>query len=184
MQGMTPKPKKGSDAFEIENRKQIFEYIKSHPGNHLREIQRKLNIPLGTLEYHLRYLVEIDLIVEKEDGHYRRYYPQGTIGSRDKKILSMLNQPIPRKILMYLLLHPNSNFKEIAKNFSESPSTISFHVDKLIKSELIKKEKLGREMLYSVTDEQSVAKMLITYKQSFLDSLVESFVETWCELHP
>ncbi len=180
---MNPKPKDPTEAFDIDNRKRIFDHVSSHPGQHLREIQRKLDMPLGTLEYHLKYLLELDLLVEKEDGHYRRYYPQGAMGSQDKKILSMLNQAIPRKILLHLLLHPRSNFKDISSNFDEAPSTISFHVDKLVKGELIKKEKSGREMIYSVIDEQSIAKVLITYKQSFLDSLVESFVETWTDMH-
>ncbi len=172
---------KEEKALELEARRTIYEFVVSSPGTHLREIQRQIDLPLGTVEYHLKYLVDKEMLVEKADGNYKRYYPIGMYGSVDKKILSLLRQEIPRRIVMKLLLNPGTNFKVLSEGFPVSASTLSYHLSKLVKGEVVRKIKKGRESLYYVNNQEEVAKVLLTHRKSFLDGLVESFANLWEE---
>jgi DNA-binding transcriptional ArsR family regulator len=145
---------------------------------------RRLGVPLGTLEYHLKYLVDREYLSIRDEGGYKRYYPVGTMRSVDKNILSLLRQDIPRRLVMYILLHPDSRFGDLAQKFDVAPSTLSFHVTKLLKAGIVSKTRLGRETTYKVENEHEVAMVLIAHRRSFLDVLVDSFVGTWTDLHP
>ncbi len=52
---------KEDKALELEARRTIYEFVVSSPGTHLREIQRQIDLPLGTVEYHLKYLVDKEM---------------------------------------------------------------------------------------------------------------------------
>jgi len=169
---------------EIEARKRVYDIIFENPGLHLREIQKRLNIPLGTVEYHLKYLEDNELVIVKEMGGYKRYYPKGVMGSDVRNILSLLRQEVPRNIVIFLLNHPNASFGEVAKAFDVAPSTLSFHMKKLLKDGIIDRTKHGRTSTFTVVEVDKVANVLIAHRRSFLDGLVDSFVRTWTELHP
>lgn len=169
--------------WDIESRKKIYELISNAPGLHMREIHKRLNIPLGTVEYHLMYLEDNDLVIAKEEGRYKRYYPKGVMGSDVRRILSLLRQDIPRRIVIYLLEHPNATFGDISEQFDIAASTLSFHITKLIKKDIVERVKMGRTSLFRVKYPDMVVKVLIAHKRSFLDELVERFVSTWTEYH-
>lgn len=169
---------------DIEPRKRIFDFIRESPGVHLREIQRRLEIPLGTVEYHVNWLMQEQLIGMKEDGHYKRYYPSGEIRSEERELLSILRQEIPRKIVIEILRAPGTNFGTLARKFEVAPSTLSFHLSKLVDRVVVAKKKVGRESAYTVNNPEEVARVIIMYKRTFLDALVEDFSRTWSELQP
>ena len=174
----------GQDPLELKSRRAIYEIISSSPGIHFRGIQRESGLPAGVVDYHLRYLSQKDIIVGKHDGHYKRYYLVGKIGSQDKKLMALLRQKIPRKIIMHLLLNPRTLHKSLNGIIEVSPSTLSFHLNKLKKHEVVHTERRGRTVEYWIADEAQVARALITYKKSFLDDAVDAFAETWLSLHP
>ena len=179
--GATLAKKEEEKALELEARKRIYDFVVSSPGTHLREIQRQIDLPLGTVEYHLKYLVEKEMLVEKADGNYKRYYPVGIYGSVDRQLLSLLRQEVPRRIVMKLLLNPGMNFKVLSEGFPVSASTLSYHLSKLVDGDVVRKVKKGRESLFFVNNQEEVAKILLTHRKSFLDGLVESFANLWEE---
>ena len=75
---------------ELDSRRRIYEFIKNNPGTHMREIQRRLEMPIGVLKFHIQYLVKHEIITEKPDRYYKRYYLTGTLGSLDKEALGGL----------------------------------------------------------------------------------------------
>ena len=171
-------------SLELESRRNIYEAISKVPGIHFRELNRRLGIPLGVIEYHLKYLENHELIVSKRAGRYKRYYVLGKLGSKDKQLMGLLQQQMPRRILMHLLLHPKTTQKRLRKEFKISASTLSFHLSKLLDAEIIITLKVGRKHSYKVTDEEQVAKALIRYKEGFVDEVVDDFVQTWMDIHP
>jgi DNA-binding transcriptional ArsR family regulator len=60
-----------------------------------------------------------------------------------------------------------------------TPSTISWHLKKLIDVSIVNKEVEGRRSFYSVNNPDLIIKVLIKYKESFLDILVDRFIEMW-----
>ena len=57
---------------ELDNRKRVYEFIKDNPGSHMREIQRRLEMPIGLLKFHIQYMITHEIISEKTDRYYKR----------------------------------------------------------------------------------------------------------------
>ena len=163
---------------QLEARRRVFEAIKEYPGIHLRELQRKTGMALGTLRYQIRFLEKHGLVVEKKEGRLVTYYPAKgrEVDARDKRYLAILRQELPRLIVLHLMMHPNSTHGEMKGHFNVSPSTLSYHLKRLVEAGIISKDEKGR---YRVVDEERVAKVLITYRQSFVDAMVDAFVRFW-----
>ena len=122
---------------EISNRKKIYEYILKNPSSYEREISKKIGIPKSTLRYHLYTLKKRELINSREEKGYTRYFVLNKLGKREKEILSVLKQEVPRNILLYLMYYVVCSQKEISKVVEKRPSTIAYHLKKLKKICLI-----------------------------------------------
>lgn len=167
------------DPLQLENRKRIYECVRGNPGLHFREIQRRVSMPIGVLDYHLNYLVQRGLVtVTKQEG-FSRYYPGGQIGVDKMRLLSCLRQEIPRGIILYLLRNPGATHGRLLENFAISGGTLSYHIKKLVTRGVVSVEKKGRESHLSVADPDGVADLLILYRRTFFDRLVDDFVAAY-----
>jgi len=169
------------DPLDLENRKRIYECIRQSPGLHFREIQRRTDLPIGVLEYHLNYLVQKGLLTLEKQENFSRYYPGGQLGADKQRILSALRQEIPRGIILYLLRSPGATHGELLSNFTISGGTLSYHVKKLTSKGVVSVEKVGRESRLTVIDPDKVADLLIIYRRTFFDRLVDEFVARYVE---
>ena len=91
----------------------------------------------------------------------------------------MLRQDIPRKIMVRLLERDTASHSDLLTNFDISPSTLSFHLNKLVKARILNREKQGRVRNYSLLEREAVIETLITYRESFLDEVVDRFADVW-----
>lgn len=171
-------PKVREEILEVETRRAIYDFIREHPGSHMREIQRRLDLTLGNLEYHLRYLERKEMVTVKEGG-YNRYFVKHGVGIEDQELLGLLRQKIPRRILIYLLQNPGSTHQDLHEQFDVAASTLSYHLGKVVDAGVITKEREGRYNHYEVADSEAVADALVTYQDSFLDDAVDGFVDAW-----
>ena len=169
------------DPLALQNRKNIYECVRNNPGLHFREIQRRTDLPIGVLEYHLNYLVQRELLTLDKQENFSRYYPGGQLGSEKQRILSALRQEIPRGIILFLLENPDVTHGELLENFTISGGTLSYHIKKLANKGVVKVEKRGRESRLSVIDPDKVADLLIVYRRTFFDRLVDEFVARYIE---
>ena len=142
-------------------------------------MQRHLKLPVGTLQYHLANLCSDGLIIQKKDGEYMRYYAIGLFTEREKKLLSLLRQKPIRHIAIMLLTNNELNHKKIVAELKLSPATTSWYLDKMLEAKLVKKIRRGKEVIYSMARPSEVARVLITYRSSFLDGIVDRFIEIW-----
>ena len=165
---------------ELESRRRIYERIRSHPGDHMREVQRALDMPMGLLGHHLNYLEEHGIISSRMDRYYKRYYPS-EMGAREKTFLSALSQERPRAIVLFLILNPDRSHRELVVKFGLSPSTLTFYLKDLEQKGVVRRTKSGRESLFAVEPVEEVVRVLITHRPSFLDSVVDRFLEVWFE---
>jgi predicted transcriptional regulator len=157
------------DPLLLENRKRLYECVRGNPGLHFREIQRRVSMPIGVLDYHLNYLVQRGLVtVTKQEG-FSRYYPGGQIGADKMRILACLRQELPRGIILYLLRSPGATHGQLLENFTISGGTLSYHIKKLVSRGAVRVEKKGRESHLTV----------IVYRRTFLDKLVDEFVAAY-----
>ncbi len=172
-------PGKTDKILELDTRRRIYEIIAAFPGLHFRELLRRIDMPHSSVAYHLNYLVRNNLITEIDDGGLRRYYVRGKVDRREKEILSVLRKEIPRGLVLYLLMNPHSAYQDLLASFDLKPSQLSYYLDRLIKKGILTQSREGRNTYYDVKDEERVANVLITYRPTFLDAVVDAFVEMW-----
>jgi len=165
-----------------ENRRKVYSVIETNPGIHMRELQRVLDMPLTTLEYHLTYMSRKKIIFKESDSHYKRYYVR-PLDSEDKKILTALRQKKMREIVFMVLINKKVKYQTLADQLSLPNSTLSFYLKYLIDNMVLAKEKIGYENIYTVRDEDRVARVLVAYKASFLDKVVDKALNTWMEAY-
>jgi predicted transcriptional regulator len=166
--------------FELETRKRIYEVIRDSPGVHLRELKRRLNIVIGSLQYNLHYMEKKNLIYSIKDEDYVRYFVKDRkLEANERNILSFLRRKACRHILINLLQHTSLNNKELSTAIKLSPSTVSWNLNKLVKADIIKKEKAGRISNFTIENPDNVAEILIFYREGFLDNLLDNFIEMW-----
>lgn len=170
------------EILENERRRRIFGLIETSQGIHLRELQRVLDMPLTTLEYHLDYMTRKKIVFAETADHYKRYYTK-PLDPEDKKVLSALRQKRMREIVLTILANEKAKYRLLEGSLKLSHSTLSSYLKYLISKNILAREKIGYENIYTVRDEDRVAKVLIAYKPSFLDKLVDKTLETWMETH-
>ncbi len=73
-----------------------------------------------------------------------------------------------------------SNHEKIVEYIHLSPSTVSWYLKKLEKEQIIKSERKGRKTFYTLlVKKEELGRLLITYRASFLDAVVDRIVEMW-----
>jgi predicted transcriptional regulator len=165
---------------ENENRRKIYSLIETHQGIHLRELQRLLDMPLTTLEYHLSYMTRKKIIHGEKEDQFRRYYTK-PLDPQDKKVLSVLRQKKMREIVLAVISREQAKYQLIADYLGLPYSTLSFYLKYLVDKGILEREKIGYETVYRVRDEERVARVLIAFKASLFDRLIDKALNTWLE---
>jgi len=153
---------KKTDVFDLEIRRKIYDFISDHPGLHMREVSRRLDVPKTTLGYHLKYLEKRGLIKRKPEGRCILYYIKYIIGSREKKILSILRKDTTRNIVLYLLFHVYSSQIDLSGSLEKHTSTIEFHLKKLLELDIIKPVKICDGKVINEADSKVIDSKLIS----------------------
>ena len=169
---MTDKP-------ELQTRKAIYEAIVRSPGIHLREIERSTNLPLGVVRYHVDRLQKEDLIFVQEDLYYKRFFPRGKIPNVPTETFAVLHQESLRRIVLQLLETPGATHTALKEALGLPASTLSTYLSILVDKNVVRRERKGKENLYYIVDEDSVMKVLIVYRPTFLDRLVDHAIEIY-----
>ena len=133
----------------------------------------------GSVSYHLSYLKKHKLIKEEKDGNNVRYFPLDVpIG--EEKLLMLLRQRSVRTILLFIFANEGCSHQQIVSSIRLSPSTITWHLKKLLDSEIIKSNKEGKYKKYFLNvSKKKIMDLLISYRESFFDNLVNGLIELW-----
>lgn len=179
-----------SELLELETRRTIYNLVLTQPGLHLREIQRRLSLHVNLVEYHLHHLLANELVARVEEGGYTRYYPTqapGTGGdidrltSHEKRVLGLLRQPMPLRIIVYLLATGHAQHKDVCDHLGCAPSTLTYHMKKLVRLGIVEQRTAGKGKGYSLPDRREVARLLMLYRPAPFDQ-VDAFTELWLDL--
>jgi len=168
------------EALLLEVRKKVYSSIENFPGIHFRELQRKVGVGTGNLEYHLNYLKKLNLIKIEKTRANKRFYPLD-LNDYERKILGILRQKNFRKIILKILENKFVTHKIVVDCLQISPSSATWYLNQLTEKNILAVSEKGREKHHQLKDRHEIIKIIITYKESFLDKLVDKFVETWEE---
>lgn len=172
----------------VKTRKDLYDFVRKNPGFHLREISRALNLSITLADYHLRFLEKHELITSAMDGEYKRFYPRSMPGQAEarpaltegeKQILAFLRQPVPLRVINFLMEREAGTHKEILEHVPVSPSTLSHHLKKMEFAGLISHAE-PKERGYRVVDGKAVARLMTTYELATPDQ-IETFIRVWGE---
>jgi predicted transcriptional regulator len=166
---------------ENEHRRTIYNFVKENPGLHMRELQRRLKIPLSTLEYHLDYLERKEILSLEDDRRYCRYFAEEHT-HEEKKLLSALRQKRLREIILLVLSEERVCFKELSRETMIADSTLSHYLGFLAEKEILVKERIGAETCYRVKSEKTVVTSLLCYRTSFVDKLVDNVLALFLDV--
>ncbi len=164
-----------------EKRFSLYALIAGSPGLHFRELQRRTKMANGQLKYHLGWLKDHSVIRTIADGQYLRFYTLEKIGANERTVLELSRQRSIRHILLHLLENGRDNHENIVNKLDLSPSTISWHLKKMVNAGILAKEVDGRKSYFSLCDPETVKGTLVKYRESFLDRMVDRFIEMWDE---
>lgn len=169
------------EALRLEIRKKIYDTIKENPGLHFREIQRRTGIATGALQYHLDYLAKRHLIKTERESKFLRYY---LIREKfeETNTMAFLRQNKARKILIFLCRKKYSSLAPIAKETGLNKATLEKHLESMVLAGLVQKKIRGKTEYYSITEKEKIIGLLKSYRKSFLDQLVDDFVDLWSEI--
>jgi DNA-binding MarR family transcriptional regulator len=188
-----------TEVLEIEVKRRIYNYILKHPGIHLRQISKELDMPLSTLKYHLNGLIKHELIAIQSESKYYRYYIKDKVGNNNKKIMPYLRQKVPLNIILYLLLWVGASQIELSRSIKKHPTTVEFHLKKLVDAGIIERlpvkdgiitiprsdnikaleyTPVSNEAVYKLVNPNEIYETLIIHKTSFFsDSSVNAVLD-------
>jgi DNA-binding transcriptional ArsR family regulator len=189
------------NVLKLKARQEIYNFISKNIGLHLREISRKINIPPGVLSYHLKCLMERDLIISKSQNGYTRYFPTNKVGTMDQKLLCIFRESIPRKILLLLSLEKARRAeyygltkKEMIKLMKpwwkwlrkKHRTTLDFHLNKLREAGIIESFRVGKEVGYRIQNPPLLLDFYIRYQKVIADPDIDfalaqalGWIDTW-----
>jgi predicted transcriptional regulator len=178
------------ELLELETRRAIYNLVLAQPGLHLREIQRRLGMHINLVEYHIHHLIASELVVTVEQGGYNRYFPSQAPGtgervdvltSRDKRVLGLMRQPMPVRIMVFLLAAGTALHKDVCDHLGCAPSTLTYHMKKLVRAEVVVQRTAGEGKGYHLADRRGVARLLMLYRPAPFDQ-VDAFTELWLDI--
>ena len=189
------------DILDLETRRNIYNYILKNPGLHFRELERKTNIPEGTLKYHLKFLKKRELITTETTGRYQNYFIKEKVGRKDKKVLGLLQKEIYHNLIIGILMLINCTRNILIEelDLDMHPNTVAYHLKKLqdldiieiapiedgeihgVKNSnppIVEYQATSSEKFYRLKDPQYIYDLLITFKEEIKeDSLLHFLME-------
>ncbi|HZY69914.1 MAG TPA: hypothetical protein VFF67_02910 [Thermoplasmata archaeon] len=167
----------------------LLSFVQQYPGVHLREIRRRLGIPIGTLDYHLYRLGRQGLISVRFQGGYKCCYPatseveNAPIPEPKKLLLALLRQAIPRSLILQLYLEGPSSPAEIGAAVATTAPNLAYFLRRLDAMGVIERGESEGKRIVRLTDPKTVHQILLQYPP-LPEGIVDRFVRFWSELHP
>ncbi|MDG6902216.1 MAG: winged helix-turn-helix transcriptional regulator [Nitrososphaerota archaeon] len=165
-------------------RREIYDYIRSHPGTHEREIEKELGIATGDLRYHLGKLSRADLITTWGSGT-KFIFPSNLFGEKQEVLLGLLTQETPREILLSITRHPGIAQKELAEELHLSAPTIWWHMDRLLRLGVVGRKKEGKSVTYEViARREDLLNFIVRYHPTIWDKWASRMHDVTLMLDP
>lgn len=137
------------------------------------------------VKYHLDFLEKHEAIASLMQEGYLRYYPRKwdegyfreRIGASEKRVLGLLRQRVPLHITLLLIERGEMSGEEIQQQAGIAASTLTYHMKKLVRLQLIESRTEDRKKAYRVADPGTLVQLLMEYRPT--TDLVEDFLDLW-----
>ncbi len=127
-------------------RRKIYSILAENPGSYFFDLAKYLELPQGTLNWHLMRLEEDHLIKSLKFAGKRIYYPAGLRSAEAERIFTVLRPDTAKKIFNFILNNPGAFQSQIAQGIDPPVhhDTVRYHLSRLEKVGLVKTQRSGR----------------------------------------
>lgn len=154
----------------------IVNIVNKLPGIRYKELQRVTKMPNGTLSYHIDMLSKEGIVRVRRDAGSTRLFPV-TLDDRTAEIISILKDEARLNIVKYILKHRSATYQELHKAVKRSFSTLTWHLEKLLNTDIITvKNTIGMKE-YHLKDPEYIKEII----DKHIDE-VDIFIDLWSEL--
>jgi predicted transcriptional regulator len=153
----------------------ILQFIQNNPGCYLRRIKEMIQISQGTVQYHTDRLEKMGKITSTRSGLYKHYFPVGVFEKNEKEILQTLGQETARQILMFIVERQAPTQTDIVKNTGLSPSSVNWHMRRLIDLRLVREIKEGKHRIYQLEDRKATSKYITALMRNYYPAIWEKW---------
>ncbi|MDK2975105.1 MAG: hypothetical protein PWP08_1476 [Methanofollis sp.] len=137
-------------------RSEIFHFIEENPGVHFREMQRSLSITMGTLGYHIHIMEEEGLLRTMQRRGKRHYFVACSPYRVEEEIfITALRNDSLRRIITHVQANHGAHLKKIAEDVGLSRGTVHTDLKYLVELGIVQKEKDGRSIVYTLSEDYS-----------------------------
>ena len=159
-------------------RKDIYSYIDENPGIRYRELIRLARTTNGVLSYHLGKLEKSgEIRIERLSNNRVTRYFVVDIPKKDSDIIGCFRSKVIRNIVYFVLKNEFCTFNEIVDHIGKAPSTIFWHIKRLREAGILDTNYGNDHFLYGITDKEMISRILLEYKESFTDHIIENYTD-------
>lgn len=135
--------------------------VKENPGIHFRGLARAAQVTsAGQLRHHLDRLQDRGVVIEVEDGRYKRFFHAGDHDPGLRAEMARFARVVPRRIAKLLLVHP-MNRTQLRRGLGCADSTLGYHLTRMVTMGDLSRVRGPHSCLYSLTSREQVSKILI-----------------------
>lgn len=131
-------------------RREIFKIVSESPGSYFFEIASALELPYGTVSWHLKKLEMSGLVDTMRFAGRRVFFSKGLRRPEVEKAFVVLRSTATQQVFMYILNNDQCYQAQIAEDLGHHHDTIRHHIQRLKKAGLISSFKKGRSVYYTL----------------------------------
>jgi predicted transcriptional regulator len=129
---------------EHETRALLLQVVQAEPGIHFQALVRRSGLANGTAVHHLRKLEEGGWVVGRSMGRYTCYFPGASPERSQLAQAPVTRSDGARRILAEIAANPGLSGQQIALRLGVQPSTVTYHVRRMLEVGLVQAERDGR----------------------------------------
>ena len=153
----------------LEVPRRVWHAISEFPGLYSHELHKVTKVPLEVIEKILdEFEADMLLCLRLEDGK-KQYFPFVSMGLKHRKMILLIHQDLPKKVVHFLLKSPNSTMKEIEYYVKLPKSKISPCMDELFRLGIITLSKDTHKCnitVFQIYEPDIIEKMLLVKERS------------------
>lgn len=153
------------NVLENPRRLEILNFIKVNPGLHFRELLRKMSVARGTLDYHVKRMESDGLLKTiPERGRIHYFTADSQYSTEEETLIIAMENDSLRRIVVQIYQNQGARTDELAERSGFSKATVYLHVKHLENLGIVRSERVGRYVWYTLTD--NYAHVLMKYSNN------------------
>ncbi|MBI2077484.1 MAG: ArsR family transcriptional regulator [Euryarchaeota archaeon] len=144
-------------ALEQSTRARVAETVAANPGIHFRSLVRETGLARGTVDHHLRKLVEVGLVQESRSDGYVCFFAAGTKDRRAMRFAPLLKAEGARRLVALVAAQPGVGASDAAEALGLSRQIVHRHVQRCEDAGVLASRRNGRHLVLEPTRDTEFA---------------------------